>query len=94
MVSEGRVVIIGVIPKALGGNSDTLAGNLPNDSLHDDLVGRNGQLFGLLLNLAHDCLNLGLGLSLVILLVGNVSLNHLLNNLLYFIWIIPIYISR
>ena len=87
---EGRVVIIGFVPEALGGDAHALTGDLTDNGLHNDFVGGDAQLLGSGLNLAHDSLNPSLSLHLVVLLVGHVAVNHILDNSLNFIGVEPI----
>ena len=80
-VGKSCVIIVGLIPKALAGNSDTLSSDLADNSLHDDLVSRDGKCLDLLLNLANDSLNLGLCLGLIVLFVLEVLSDDCLNDI-------------
>lgn len=80
-VSERSIIIVGIVPQTLAGNSDALSSHLADYSLYDDLVGGNRKNLDLLLNLAHDSLDLSLGLSLVVLLTLEVLLDDLLNDI-------------
>ena len=76
-----RVVIICVIPKALGGNANTLACHLTNDTLNDNLVtGNMALIFDLCSDGVDDLFCPVLGVSVFVLLVGK----HALNNRLYY----------
>ena len=88
MVREGErgVVVVGLVPQALGRNAHALTRNLANNGLHYDFVCGDGQLLGLGLNLADDILNPILGLRVVVLLIGHVGCDDILDDLLNLWW--------
>ena len=80
-VGESCVIIVGLVPKALAGNSDTLSSNLTDNSLHNDLVSRDGKSLDLLLNLANNSLHLSLSLGLIVLFILKVLSDNSLNDI-------------
>ena len=83
---ERRVVVVCLIPQALARNAHALSCNLADNGLNYDFVCGDGQLLGLGLNLAHDILNPILGLCVVVLLVGHVGCDDILDDLLNLWW--------
>ena len=62
-----RVVIICVIPKALGGNANTLACHLTNDTLNDNLVtGNMAFIFDLLSDGINDLFRPMFGMCVIV----------------------------
>ena len=77
---EARIIIVGVIPETLRGNSDALTSNLSDDCLNDDFVRRDVEQFHLRLYLLNDVFDLRLGLSLIILLAFELLLDYVFND--------------
>ena len=81
MICKRCPVVVLVVPQALRCDSDTLSSDLADDSLHDDLVGRNVEGLDLHLYLVGDQLSHHLRSRVLVLLVFKVSKNNLLNAL-------------
>ena len=80
-VGEARVVVVGVIPEALGGHSHTLPRHLAYHTLHNDLVlGDVAVVFDLGPDGVHDLLGPVLCVGVLVLFVCQHALNHRLNN--------------
>ena len=75
---EAGIIIVGIVPETLWGDTDTLAGNLSNNSLHDNFVGGDVEQFHLRLYLLNDVFNPGFGLSLVVLFALKLFLDYIL----------------
>ena len=90
---EGGIVIISLVPQALGCDTHALSCNLTNNGLNDDFVGGDRQLLHSGLNLADDSLNPGLSLNLIVLFISNVAVNDVFDNDLNFIGVESILIS-
>ena len=70
LVGEARVVVVGVIPEALGGHTHSLARDLANHTLHDDLVlGDVAVVLDLRSDRIHDLLGPVLGVGVLVLFV-------------------------
>lgn len=84
MVAVGEVseVVVLHVPKALACESDALAGDLANNGLHHNFVGRNLEVLQLGSNFVHNLLGLLFGLLVVVLLVSEVALHDLFDDLL------------
>ena len=54
---EAGIIIVGVVPETLRGDTDTLAGNLSDNSLHYDFVGGDAERLDLHLDLIGDQLS-------------------------------------
>ena len=73
LISEWGPVVIVIVPKALGCNSHALSGDLPDDSLDDDLVGGDVECLDLHFYLVGNCLRHQLRGRVVVLLVFQVA---------------------
>ena len=81
-VGERSVVIVHFVPEALGSQTDTLAINLPDNTLNNNFVARHVQTLNGRSNLVHDVLSLLLGVRRVVLLVLEVHLDNFFNDML------------
>jgi len=87
LVGVARVVVVLHIPKALGGDADTLALDFADDGLHHNFVTIVFEGLHLSLDLAHDLLSPAFGGSVVVLLILQVHLHDFLDDLLHFRWV-------
>ena len=90
LVCERGVVIIQVVPKALGSYTDSLALNLSNNRLHNDLVGGNIESSACLLDLVGDLLSLCLSVRMVVLFVLEMVVHDSLDEVSYLAGIEPV----
>jgi hypothetical protein len=81
-VSETSVVIVHLIPEALGSKTDTLAIDLSDNTLNNNFVARHVQTLNGRSNLVDDILSLLLSVDGIVVLTLKVELNHFLNDLL------------
>ena len=84
MVAVGEVseVVVLHVPKALACESHALAGDLTDNGLHYNFVGRNLKVLKLGSNFVDNLFGLLLSLLVVVLLVSEVALDDLLDDLL------------
>ena len=81
---EASIIIVGIVPEALWGNTDALACYLSDNCLHDNFVGRDVEQFHLRLYLLNDVFDPGFGLSLVVLFALELLLNDIFDNVAHF----------
>jgi hypothetical protein len=81
-VSETSVVIVHLIPEALGSKTDTLAIDLSDNTLNNNFVARHVQTLNGRSNLVDDILSLLLSVDGIVVFTLKVELNHFLNDLL------------
>ena len=82
-VGETSIVIVHLIPEALGRKTDTLAIYLSDNTLNNNFVARHVQSLNGRSNLVDDVLSLFLSIHGVVVLTLEVKLNHVFNDLLY-----------
>ena len=88
LVRETCVVIICVVPKALGCYTHTLASHLADNTLNNNLVLRDVAIvFDLRSNCVDNLLSPVLSVSMFILFIGQHSFDHILNDDFDFRWI-------
>ena len=75
LVSKRSIVVVEIVPKALGSNTNSLTLYLSNNRLNNDLVGGNAESSACLFDFVCDLLSLCLGVSMVVLFVLQVVMH-------------------